>query len=264
MKIWRKVRREKTNSYYEKIIVTQGVVEVTRYEKLNVCGGGLRDGDGEHREENYKQTQKKRRNTIRRLICTNFDSNSKFVTLTFNNSMGFDIKDVKQCNSYFHDAIRRLRYLYPYLKYVAVVEFQDKNDRGAVHYHVICNLPYIKKVELSEIWGGGYVKINRIDKVDNVGAYVVKYMNKDIDDVRLQGLKAYNCSKGLQKPLEFKTWDERDCELIRYYEELLKDKSPSYVGAYKSDKAGAIEYRQYNLGRSDCNSNIPAVQWLPK
>lgn len=227
---------------------------------MNVNGGGLREGDGEHREDNYKQTQRRRRNKIRQLICANFDSCSKFVTLTFNNSMDFDIKDVKACNMAYKLFCQRLKYRYPELRYVTVIEFQDKNDRGAVHYHMICNLPYIKKSELSDIWGNGFVKINAIDKVDNVGAYVVKYMNKDIDDIRLQGLKAYNCSQGLQKPLEVKSWSYMDTELIRYYEDLVKDKSPSYVGAYKSDKAGRIEYIQYNLSRINCNSKNTACQ----
>jgi hypothetical protein len=167
--------------------------------------------------------------------------------------MAFDIKDVKQCNQAFKLFILRLRYIYPDLKYLAVLEFQDKNDRGAVHYHMICNLPYIKKNELSEIWGNGFIKINAIDKVDNVGAYVIKYMNKDIDDDRLQGLKAYNCSKGLQKPLELKSWDARipDYELRKQLYELMDEKSPSYATTYESDKAGKIEYRQYNLQRNN-------------
>lgn len=236
---------------YEKIIISGHILEVTTYEKLNTSGGGARDGTGEHKENNYKQTQRRRRNKIRQLITTNFDSSSKFITLTFNNSMDFDITDVKQCNLAFQRFIKRLKYKYSELKYVAVLEFQDKNDRGAVHYHMICNLPYIKKSELAEIWGNGFVKINAIDKVDNVGAYVVKYMQKDIDDDRLQGLKAYNCSKGLQQPLELKSWDVRisDDELRKQLYELMDEKSPSYATTYESDKAGKIEYRQYNLIR---------------
>ena len=82
-------------SYYEKIIVTRGITEVWRYEKLNVNSGGSRDGDGRDREHNYSEHQKRRRNTIRQLICTNFDSGSKFVTLTFDNKRDFDLKNVQ-------------------------------------------------------------------------------------------------------------------------------------------------------------------------
>lgn len=222
-----------------------------RYEKLNVNGGGLREGDGEHREDNYKQTQRRRKNKIRQLICANFDRLSKFVTLTFNDSMDFDYKDVKACNIAYKLFCQRLKYRYPYLKYVTVIEFQDKNGRGAVHYHMICNLPYIKKSELSEIWGNGFVKINAIDKVDNVGAYVVKYMNKDIDDIRLQGLKAYNCSRGLSRPIELKSWLDIDRNTISDIKSFLEKLTPSYASTYESEQAGQIEYLQYNLQRQN-------------
>lgn len=235
---------------YEKIVVSQGIVEIYEYEKLNVIGnGGHKEGDGKNREENYKQTQRKRRNMIRQLICSNFDSQSKFVTLTFNNNQSHDIKDVKECNREFKKFVQRLKWRFPDFQYLAVIEFQDKNDRGAVHYHMICNLPYIKKSELSELWGNGFIKINAIDKVDNVGAYVIKYMTTDMDDKRLQGLKAYNCSKGLQKPVEVKSWVRSDVELILQLKDMVKDKSPSYGSTYESENAGKISYKQYNFNR---------------
>lgn len=189
---------------------------------------------------------------MRLLICENFsDKNSKFVTLTFNDSMDFDIKDPKQCNKAFKTFIQRLKWRHPDLQYIAVIEFQDKNGRGAVHYHMICNLPVIPKSELSEIWGNGFVKINAIDKVDNLGAYVVKYMCEDLHDNRLMGLKAYNCSKGLQRPQEQKSWDCESQE--QYYElkRLIEKLTPSYSAKYESETAGAMEYIQYNLQRQN-------------
>lgn len=239
------------DSYYEKAVLTNGIIEITRYEKLNTKGGGKREGEGLQRDENYRQTQRKRRNTIRQLICTNFDNQSKFVTLTFNDQQDFDIKDVKQCNEAFHRFCKRLRRRYKDIEYVAVIEFQDKNDRGAVHYHMICNLPYIKSSELSALWGCGFVKINRIEKVDNIGAYVVKYMNKDIDDERLQGLKAYNCSRGLRRPVELKSWTSSDENALRDLNNAIEKLTPSYSAKYESDKAGTIEYIQYNLHRQN-------------
>lgn len=229
--------------------MTNHVIEITRYEKLNTQGGGKREGDGRDKDHNYQNTQKRRRTSIRQLVTQNFDSNSKFVTLTFRDGLDFDIKDVKQCNKAYDRFTKKVRRIYPDFKYVTVVEFQDKNDRGAVHYHMICNLPYIRKTELSDLWGNGFIKINAIDKVDNVGAYVVKYMNKDIDDDRLQGLKAYNCSQSLQKPLELKSWSSRDRDCIQQIKDSLQNASPSYVTAYESDNAGHIEFEQYNLHR---------------
>jgi hypothetical protein len=239
-----------TVSYYEKIVVTQGITEVWRYEKLNVKGGGARDGDGRDTEHNYRQQQRRRRNTIRQLICTNFDSGSKFVTLTFDNDRDHDYKDVQACNAYFKKFVMRMKYRFPEFKYVAVIEFQDKNGRGAVHYHMICNLPFMKKSELAEIWAGGFVKINRIDKVDNVGAYVIKYMTSDMDDRRLCGENAYLHSRGLEKPVEVTTWRESDRECWRDLHDALEKATPSYSAKYESEAAGHIEYLQYNSNRT--------------
>jgi hypothetical protein len=93
------------------------------------------------------------------------------------------------------------------------------------------------------------VKINRIDKVDNVGAYVIKYMTADMDDKRLQGLKAYNCSKGLDKPVELKSWASADVDALYGVKDSLDGKSPSYASTYESENAGKIVYRQYNFNR---------------
>lgn len=238
-------------SYFEKITIAGNIITVRRYEHLNVKGGGeverSENGDGVCKDENYKKTQKKRRESVRNLCTSNFDNHSKFVTLTFRDGLSFDIRDVKSCNAEFKKFILRLKYRYPDLKYLAVIEFQDKNDRGAVHYHLLCNLPYIKKSDLASIWGLGFVKINRIENVDNVGAYVSKYMAKDLDDTRLQGLNAYQYSKNLEKPVEVTTWRDSDLEIFREVEKIYKEKSPSYAATYESEKAGKIEYFQYNL-----------------
>lgn len=229
--------------------MTQGIIEVWKYEKLNVNGGGARDGDGRDSEHNYRQQQRRRRNAIRQLVCMNFDSGSKFVTLTFDNAREHDIKDVKQSNDYFRKFVKRMKYRYPDFKYVAVIEFQDKNGRGAIHYHMICNLPFVKKSELRDIWNGGHVKINRIDKVDNVGAYVIKYMAKDTTDTRLCGENAYLHSRGLEKPVEVNTWALT--ENWREIHDTLQNETPLYSAKYESEHAGRIEYSQYNFNRKD-------------
>ena len=92
------------------------------------------------------------------------------------------------------------------------------------------------------------MKINRIDKVDNVGAYVIKYMTADMDDKRLCGLNAYLHSRGLEEPIELTTWKGDSLEW-REVHEFLESKTPSYSAKYESDAAGVIEYTQYNFNR---------------
>ena len=237
---------------YVKLIVTNNVIELMEYEKLNVknkipdTAYIIEKGQGLHKDENYARKMQHRRDNVRRLITMNFDSTSKFVTLTF----AENIKDVKLANHHYEKFIKRLKRRYPDLKYLTVVEFQDKKGRGAVHYHMICNLPFIKKTELFDIWGNGWVYINKIKHVDNIGAYVIKYMTKDSDDKRLQGLKAYNCSKGLERPTEITTWKDGTEIVKKVFDKLgLEKKEPVYLSQYTSENAGQIVYVQYNLTR---------------
>lgn len=231
--------------YFEKIVIQKNIVDVVRYEHLNVNSGGARDGDGKDHEHNYQNTQKARRKAVRQLAACNFDNTSKFVTLTFGN-VSWDITDVRLCNKAFTKFIMRLKYRYHDLKYLAVVEFQDANGRGAVHYHMLCNLPFIKKSELAKIWGHGFIKINAIDKVDHVGAYISKYMAENLDDERLCGLKAYQYSRNLEKPIEVNSWASDADEYFSLHD-FLAEKKPSYMAVYESDNAGHVEVFQYKL-----------------
>lgn len=233
-----------------KVIITKDIIEVMSYEKLNTQAP-VKDawqGEGLQRDENYKQTQRNRRNTIRRLVANNFESSDLFITLTFNNLQTFDINNPKETNKEFTNFVKRLKRKYGNIIGLSVIEFQK---RGAVHYHMIIKgIKYIPKKELQAIWSYGFVKVNAIDKVDNIGAYVIKYMNKDLDDNRLMGCKAYLKVGKLKEPQELKSWNKLDLIAIQQLDDLLKEKSPVYSGRYTSDSAGEITYQQYNFNRN--------------
>lgn len=72
--------------------------------------------------------------------------------------------------------IQRLKYKFGKdIKYLAVIEFQQ---RGAVHYHVLSDIPYIKQDELQDLWGQGFVFINAISHVDNIRSLYRKIHDK--------------------------------------------------------------------------------------
>lgn len=238
---------------YQKLIKSGDIVELYEYEKLNVKGSEIdyenrsKKGEGEQERslQDYKYTSKKRGETVRRLINANFDcNNSKFVTLTFASNDEFDITDVKQCNRKFTNFVKRLNRRYDGLKYVSVIEFQK---RGAVHYHMICNLPFVKKKELQELWGLGFVKINKIEHVDNVGAYVSKYMSKEAADERLRGFRGYNASNNLERPMELKSWSDGVKTVNNVCDLYIKNKKPVYKAEYTGVEIGRVGYAQYNL-----------------
>ncbi|MBE2978954.1 Rep protein [Bacillus megaterium] len=194
------------------------------------------------------------RNNIRRLALSNFSGKeSKFITFTFHEN----VQDLEEANTYFTKFIRSLKNYTKKkndnekLTYLAVIEFQE---RGAVHYHMICNgLPkYPNYKEIIDLWRkankdkGGSVKVEDIRHVDNVGAYIVKYMTKADADERLVGKKMYQCSKGLDKPLEIA--GEKAEELVR--ELGLEGKKIVYQNEYQDKHTlGKVTYQEYNLNR---------------
>ncbi len=228
-----------------KVVYNKHVVEVYEYEKGITYGkengGRMANGEeSERKEQNRLQTIRRQRETIRRLAIANFDSGSKFVTLTFRDK----VTDIEQANKEFKKFIQRLRYAYGDFKYIAVIEFQPS---GRVHYHMISNLVYVPNSTLSDIWKQGFVRINRISHVDNVGAYITKYMTKEGDDVRLQGHRAFQTSKGLDRALHQYLDSKEALETIYGSMEAKKVYTTQWNGEY----TGKVTYTEYNLIRDN-------------
>ena len=240
-----------------KVVVSGDIVEIYKYEKgvfkgfVNEHG---RAGKGfvneEQKEKNREVSLMRARRELRRIVNANVGKwgnnvTSKFLTLTFKDN----VKDLDLANYEFRQFIKRLNYkVYgkrcSNIKYTAVVEFQE---RGAVHYHVIFyNLPYTKANVIEEVWGNGFIKINKIDDIDNVGAYICKYLTKSNDDSRLRGRKSYFNSRGLKKPIEvYLDYDE-----LENIKKSLPGQAMTYKGEFDNEYVGKVEYEQYNLSIS--------------
>lgn len=254
-----------------KYILSGSVIERYWYQRLIIGkGGNLNAGgmDGENKEKNYAQTNARRREYVRRLALANFSREDLFVTLTF----GENVTDVGEANRAFKLFMQRLRYRYGDFRYLAVVEFQE---RGAVHYHMLLSLRYIPHSDLERIWGQGFVWLKSIKHVDNVGAYLVKYMVKDSSDTRLMGQKGYLCSQGLQRWEVISEWDSarRDREKRHPYlksarRALLAELGASlcemehvYSRMYHSEYSGACVYTEFNLERNGAGADKVREIW---
>jgi len=244
-----------------KIIQSGDIIEIYKYSEGYLKGYKLTekeinnrtrsesDSDTDSRERSLKRAKR----DLRRLINANHGQygdqfTSKFLTLTFKEN----IQDIKQANYEFKKFIQRLNY-YCFgvkknnIKYTCVVEF---HKRGAVHYHVIIyNMPYIKANDIANVWGNGFIKINKIDDIGNVGAYVAEYLGQaekgqghDIEDDRLRGQKSYFSSKGLFKPIEI-----TDKKIVEQVATALLNEKPTYSATYENEHLGNISYKQYNL-----------------
>lgn len=148
---------------------------------------------------------------LRNLINNNFigDKNELWTTLTFGKNK---IYNPKELYPIFTNFIKRLRYNLKDLKldYIYVPEPHEKGDW---HIHLLLKADkelYIKNSKLNEIWENGFVKVNRLQDVDNIGAYVSAYLTNIKDGEKTKkgarlylypaGHQLYRCSKGILKP----------------------------------------------------------------
>ena len=112
-------------------------------------------------------------------------------------------------------------------------------------------MPYIKANDIANVWGNGFIKINRIDDVGNVGAYVAEYLGqvekgqgKNIEDDRLRGQKTYFSSRGL-----FRTVEITDKKIVETVAAALLNENLTYSATFENEHLGNITYKQYNLKR---------------
>jgi hypothetical protein len=254
---------------YRKIIVTNHVIEVYEYEKMpygseaqkNDAYDALNLEDVKHNRdddragERRKQTVRDARNTTRRLALKNFESGDKFLTLTFDPKKFTEeqLRDVAFTDDLFKKFIMRFNYRFKIkLKYIAVREFHKS---GRIHYHMICDwkkeLIFEDEIRENEsflgekVWKHGFVDIKQLNHVDNVGAYIIKYMTKNVAIEFFRGKKVYLCSKGLERPFVYRGAEAQT--IIDYYD--LGTKKEVFTNSYESEYLGNITYTEYNLRR---------------
>jgi hypothetical protein len=211
---------------------------------------------------NDKSNSINKRNKLIRLINSN-PQLTNFVTLTYSDN----VTSFECSASIFDDFRRRInKYMLETFslkfEYVAVIEFQK---RGAIHYHLLCNLPcdfipnrdsklksddqkYYEWQFGRNMWQNGFVGIQPLtpnekygDDVDNVGAYLVKYMTKELDNPSVINQKMYRCSQGLVKPIEIKILDMGDNSNLGL---------PTFSNSYDSVFTGHVVFQEFNSKRT--------------
>ena len=84
------------------------------------------------------------------------------------------------------------------------------------------------------------MKVNRIDDIDNVGAYVSAYLGKGVGEERLVGRKCFRSSRGVKKPLEVINEEANELELAVWRSHELV-----YKATFDDEHVGWVDYRQY-------------------
>ena len=132
----------------------------------------------ENRSENKLQVSQSLKR-LRDYINTNVVdvNNCKWITLTYAENM----TDTKRLYNDFKKFVMRFKYKYGKFEYIVACEPQG---RGAWHCHCIIifdkKAPFIANKEIEALWGQGFTKTNKLDDIDNIGAYLTAYLG-DMD-----------------------------------------------------------------------------------
>ena len=222
----------------------------------------LQEKEEQARKAKTKFSLSRTRTNIRRTINANNHLNT-FLTLTF----AQNITELKQANYVFNQFIKRMKYQDKNFEYIAVPEFQK---RGAVHYHLLCNLSLPKFRDKSERfiyeqnfakehWKQGFITVKPVEKIDNMGAYFCKYLGKDMFDARAFGKKKFFKSQSLSKPIEligYLAW--------QFFQRVSQGLKLVFEKTFKSDWTGEVDYKTYQLNEDEISpyvlTNIKALK----
>ena len=88
---------------------------------------------------------------------------------------------------------------------------------------------------------------NKGKAVDNVGVYLIKYMNKDLFDERLLGKKSFFTSKNLKRPeVIYENLEINAC--LKKYNLSINDLV--YNNSFMSMENGRVTYLEFNKKRN--------------
>lgn len=239
-----------------RLVVSGDVAELYAYEKPYLRGYTVEQGGGvgragiaseDEREQNREVTLARARKAVRRAVNANRGRDTKFVTLTF----AENVVDLDVANALFNKFIKRLKYRAGVFRWLVAPEFQR---RGAVHYHlVIFGMGYLPAKILADTWRHGFVKINRCgEDVDNLGAYVSKYLTKGTEhEDKLRGRRSWWGSRNL--------WQSEEITDPGEIENRLGGRSPGYVAEFESEHLGKVRYEQYSMKQSNSEAHYVCV-----
>lgn len=159
-------------------------------ENFVICATGeIKDVEHHNTRKDNKKGLYKTFANCRGVINANVIDVSKvrWCTLTYAENMTDPKKlyeDFKLFNMRFQYYCKSKGYSKP--EYIVMMEPQG---RGAWHAHLLyiwedMKAPFISNQEFREMWSHGFVRIKKLDNVDNVGAYLTAYLgDMEIDEI---------------------------------------------------------------------------------
>lgn len=243
-----------------KTITSGDRIEVYKYSKAFMKGHEGKNKVGRkgkgvaNKKKNRREVLNRARNKIIRLVNCNPDLKT-FISLTYKENM----QDLKASKEHLNEMIKKLQKEQENFKYLYVLEFQS---RGAIHFHMLCNLPVIVKTAKSnyikpegqrlleqqfhrDYWEYGWVDIRDLDQEGNtnVGLYVSVYLVEDLFDIDLQGSKCYGYSRNLNRPIEHNEYtDQKHYEIVQSFPGYELKYASSYNMQFEDDLTSQVNY----------------------
>lgn len=229
----------KAEYYFKKAYISGNVIEEYKYRYPIYCVQMLKKHSNLGLKVESTPVErtifaiKRVKKQVRRIANANPEMN-KFLTLTFSEN----VSSLQTANYEFKKFRERLEYhTGKKLKYIAVPEFQK---RGAVHYHLLIDYPYVAWNKYVKVWGKGGVWITKVRKKNATGAYIAKYVtDSKWTDLRFYKQKAYFCSKGLKRAIVLV-----DNFLDKFYEQITMKLQKRFL--YYSQYVGNVQMTIYH------------------
>ena len=267
--------------YMEKMNHTATIKKINANEYVDLSTGEIKEFQHiENRSQSYKSlraTFKKLRYLINNNFCGR--KNELFITLTYEENM----TDTKRLYEDMKNFMKRLKYQFKNSTTVDYLSVVEPQQRGAWHVHLLLKFNdlssvFIPSSELATLWGHGFVKIKRVDGVDNIGAYLTAYLadleltpetmavafqtghdvvEKDVDGQKKAfikggrlhmyppGMNLFRKSKGIAYP-------EREMMTYAGAKKIVGSAEPHYKKKYEiqaDDFSNTLIFEQYNLKR---------------
>lgn len=219
------------------------------------------------KEANMKKNDislKRSQRRLKRLINANvgqYEQVDKFLTLTFPHLRDRD----KACRAFKTFAQNLRRHYGEEIQYIAVMEIQDgsrledpSNATNDIHFHVLLfNCPYIpQEIIQNKLWKHGIVDIRKIENYIDIAGYLADYLSKD-KVLAVRGKRSYFPSRGLKKPVEEVSMDEK------MIFDILKNQNNEiqYVNEFIVDRVGRVGYIKLIEGNEQSGKEITFINW---
>ena len=167
--------------YMDKVNVEPHIRKLDAERYVDLKTGEIREFERTENRSQGENSLRKTFNRLRELINSNFEgaANELFITLTYRGEL--QTNDPKIVYGDFKKFMMRMKYKYKDVSTIDYINVLEPHASGNFHMHVLMRFNdlgniYIPNKELADIWGNGFVQIQSLKNVDNIGAYVSAYL----------------------------------------------------------------------------------------